>query len=45
MLKLSHISNHVVRTQFESLAQRINELRPKKPNIMNLKRVSWRTGL
>ena len=25
-----------VRTQFESLAQMINELRPKKPNTMNL---------
>ena len=27
---------YVVRTQFESLAQRIKEIGPKKPNIMNL---------
>ena len=34
-----------VRTQFESLAQMINELRPNKPNTMNLKKVGWKTGL
>ena len=33
-----------VTTQFESLAQMINELRPKKPNTMNLYRVDWKTG-
>ena len=27
---------NIVRMRFESQAQRINELRPKKPNTMNL---------
>ena len=46
------IFNHVlfmliltVRTGFESLAQKTDKLRPKKPKTMNLKRVGWKIGL
>jgi len=35
----------IVRMQFGSLAQVMDELRPKKPNTMNLQRVGWKTGL
>ena len=35
---------NIVRTRFESLVQKMDELRPKKPKTMNLKRVGWKTG-
>ena len=35
----------IIRTRFESLAQKIDRLRPKKPKTMNLQKVGWKTGL
>ena len=35
----------LVKTRVESLAQKMDGLRPKKPKTMNLQRVGWKTKL
>jgi len=38
------MTNPTIKAQFGSQAQRMDELRPKEPNTMNLWRMDWKTG-